>query len=372
MLLDQIGRSNIVAADEVAHGSARGAGEVRGDEPVDGGGHGLGRDGGGGRDDGPTGDFVLAGAHRLALPDDDGSPSTLLAVTPGAQRRISLSDTVSDRRCHVAEGTDRNTVLGKAVAILRAFAADDATVPLAELARRTGLHKATVHRLAGELVGNRLLDRVDGGNWLSGGLFELGMLASVERSLLELAMPFLQDLYECTHQTVHLGVWESAEVVYVAKIGGHRQAALPSRTGGRMPLHCTALGKVLLAHADPELRRRVLSGPPGAAHPADGRRRRTPRPAARRGARDRGRLRARGVRRRHHVRRGSGAGRRHRGRGRRERDRADHAAAARAARPGRPGGSHRAGEHRRAAAAALPGSAPVRGSRQEPGGASVP
>ena len=161
----------------------------------------------------------------------------------------------------MAEGTDRNTVLGKAVAILRAFAADDATVPLAELARRTGLHKATVHRLAGELVGNRLLDRVDGGYRLSGGLFELGMLASVERSLLELAMPFLQDLYERTHETVHLGVRESAEVVYVAKIGGHRQAALPSRTGGRMPLHCTALGKVLLAHADPELRRSVLSGP---------------------------------------------------------------------------------------------------------------
>jgi DNA-binding IclR family transcriptional regulator len=161
----------------------------------------------------------------------------------------------------VAEEADRNTVLGKAVTILRAFAADDSVVPLAELVRRTGLHKATVHRLVGELVGNRLLDRVDGGYRLSGGLFELGMLASVERSLLELAMPFLQDLYERTHETVHLGVRESAEVVYVAKIGGHRQAAVPSRTGGRMPLHCTALGKVLLAHVAPDLRRSVLSGP---------------------------------------------------------------------------------------------------------------
>jgi DNA-binding IclR family transcriptional regulator len=161
----------------------------------------------------------------------------------------------------VTEGADRNTVLGKAVTILRAFAAEDRAVGLAELARRTGLHKATVHRLVGELVSNRLLDRVEGGYRLSGGLFELGMLASVERSLLELAMPFLQDLYERTHETVHLGVRESAEVVYVAKIGGHRQAAVPSRTGGRMPLYCTALGKVLLAHADPDLRRAVLSGP---------------------------------------------------------------------------------------------------------------
>ncbi|MEU3656190.1 IclR family transcriptional regulator [Streptomyces sp. NPDC032161] len=154
-----------------------------------------------------------------------------------------------------------DTVLGKAVTILRAFRPDDRAVSLAELVRRTGLHKATVHRLSGALVDNRLLDRVDGGYRPSGGLFELGMLAAPERSLLEVAMPFLQDLYERTHETVHLGVREGHDVVYVAKIGGHRQARAPSRTGGRMPLHCTAIGKALLAHADDELRREVLSGP---------------------------------------------------------------------------------------------------------------
>ena len=156
---------------------------------------------------------------------------------------------------------DLDTVLGKAVTILRAFNPDDHVLPLAELVRRTGLHKATVHRLAGELVRTRLLDKVQTGYRLSGGLFELGMRASVERSLQEMAMPFLQDLYERTHETVHLGVLDGREVVYVAKIGGHRQASAPSRTGGRMPLHCTAIGKALLAHADPELRTQVLTGP---------------------------------------------------------------------------------------------------------------
>jgi DNA-binding IclR family transcriptional regulator len=74
-------------------------------------------------------------------------------------------------------------------------------------------------------------------------------------------MPFLQDLYERTHETVHLGVNDGPEVVYIAKIGGHRQASSPSRAGGRMPLHCTAIGKALLAHGDPALRQQVLSGP---------------------------------------------------------------------------------------------------------------
>ncbi|MFC4605973.1 IclR family transcriptional regulator [Rhodococcus kronopolitis] len=154
-----------------------------------------------------------------------------------------------------------NTVLGKAVTILRSFRPEDQAVPLAELVRRTELHKATVHRLAGELVANRLLDRVDGGYRLSGGLFELGMLASLERSLLEMAMPFLQDLYERTHETVHLGIRDGHDVVYVAKIGGHRQANAPSRTGGRIPLHCSAIGKALLAYSGPALQREVLSAP---------------------------------------------------------------------------------------------------------------
>ncbi|MFF5254471.1 IclR family transcriptional regulator [Streptomyces leeuwenhoekii] len=162
-----------------------------------------------------------------------------------------------------AEGTvrDRDTVLGKALAILRAFGPADSVLPLAELVRRTELPKGTVHRVAGDLVRHRLLDRTAHGYRLSGGLFELGLRAAAERTLLELAMPFLQDLYERTHETVHLGVREGQEVMYIAKIGGHRQAKAPSRTGGRMPMHCTALGKALLSHAGEEDRTAVLSGP---------------------------------------------------------------------------------------------------------------
>ncbi|WP_330252940.1 IclR family transcriptional regulator [Nocardia sp. NBC_00565] len=156
---------------------------------------------------------------------------------------------------------DHDTVLGKALAILRAFGPADSVLPLAELVRRTDLTKGSVHRVAGDLVHYRLLDKTDRGYRLSGGLFELGLRAAVERTLLETAMPFLQDLYERTHETVHLGVREGHEVVYLAKIGGHRQAKAPSRTGGRMPMHCTAIGKVLLSHAGEKEQVAVLSGP---------------------------------------------------------------------------------------------------------------
>ncbi|MBC2641019.1 MULTISPECIES: IclR family transcriptional regulator [unclassified Rhodococcus (in: high G+C Gram-positive bacteria)] len=156
---------------------------------------------------------------------------------------------------------DRTTVLGKVMSVLHAFTVDDSAVSLAELCRRTSIPKGTLHRVLADMVAVRMLDRTDAGYRLGGSLFELGMRASVERSLLEVAIPFMEDLYVRTHETVHLGVLDGTEVVYLSKIGGHRQASAPSRIGGRMPVHCTAIGKVLVAHADNALQEQVLAAP---------------------------------------------------------------------------------------------------------------
>jgi len=153
---------------------------------------------------------------------------------------------------------DVGTVLGKVVTVLFAFRVEDHGLSLAELSRRTGLAKGTLHRIVGDLVDVRLLDRTPHGYRLSVRVFQLGMRATVERGLLEVATPFMEDLYERTHETVHLGVLDGCGVVYVGKIGGHQQAAAPSRIGGRLPLYCTAVGKALLAFSPPELFARVV------------------------------------------------------------------------------------------------------------------
>lgn len=166
----------------------------------------------------------------------------------------------SDRPDTTTSGLDPDSVLAKIMAILGSFAVDDYSVTLAELTARTGLPKSTIHRMCQGLVVARLLDRVADGYRLGGGLFELGMRASVERGLVDVATPFMEDLYELTHETVHLGVRDAGEVVYVAKIGGHSQVDAPSRVGGRLPLHCTAIGKALLAHAPADVVDRYLAG----------------------------------------------------------------------------------------------------------------
>lgn len=150
-------------------------------------------------------------------------------------------------------------MLERAFAILGAFRSGDGELTLAEICRRTGLAKTTAHRLLGELEALGAVERTAGGVRLGLRLFELGQLVPRQRDLLDVSAPFLADLREATHQTVHLAVVAGTEVVYVQKLTGHRGPDIPSRLGGRMPCYCTAVGKALLAFGSPELTERVLS-----------------------------------------------------------------------------------------------------------------
>lgn len=149
------------------------------------------------------------------------------------------------------EGTPHGGVLvvAKAFAVLDAFRQDGPdTLALRQIAKRAGLPKTTTHRIVTALVAEGALERTRGGYQLGLRLFELGAGVRGKRDLRDAALPFLQDLYEATHQTVHLAILEGADVVYVERIRGHHPVRLPSAVGGRQPAHCTAVGKALLAY----------------------------------------------------------------------------------------------------------------------------
>lgn len=152
-------------------------------------------------------------------------------------------------------------MLEKAAIVLGCFRPDGGPFRLTEIAARTGLAKTTAFRLCADLVRLDLLERDEDTYRLGGKLFELGSLVPRRLDLREAALPFLQDLFEATHETVHLGVREGHEVVYIERIHGHQTLVLPSRIGGRLPLTCTGVGKALLAFSGAELVDEVLAGP---------------------------------------------------------------------------------------------------------------
>lgn len=153
-------------------------------------------------------------------------------------------------------------MLDKATSILECFRPTGGPYRLTEIAECTRLPKPTVHRLTADLVRLGWLERTDAARYrLSGKLFELGSLVPRSRDLREAALPFLQDLFEATRETVHLGVREGMKVVYIERIHGHHALELPSRIGGALPLTCTGVGKALLAFSGEELTEQVLARP---------------------------------------------------------------------------------------------------------------
>ncbi len=147
------------------------------------------------------------------------------------------------------------SVISKVVSLLDAFSAENPELSLGDLSRITGLPVSTTYRLACELVDWGGLERADGGSGYRIGMrmWELGALAPRGAALREVAQPFMQDLYAATGENVHLAVLDGHEALYVDTVSGRSAVPVRSRRGGRLPLHATGVGKVLLAHAGEQL-----------------------------------------------------------------------------------------------------------------------
>ncbi|NYI75991.1 IclR family transcriptional regulator [Nocardioides panzhihuensis] len=153
------------------------------------------------------------------------------------------------------------SVTSRALAILGAFDEQHRAMSLSDIAERSEIPLATTHRLLGELSRWGALDRLPTGEYVIGRkIWDIGHLAPAETGLRQVAEPFLHDLYGATRATVHLAVREGTEVVYLDRLRGNQSVPVVSKVGGRLPLHATGVGKVLLAHAPGEVQDTVLAG----------------------------------------------------------------------------------------------------------------
>lgn len=146
------------------------------------------------------------------------------------------------------------------LAVLAAFDRSAPTLSLTEISRRAGLTLPTAHRLVGLLTAWGALERDATGVYRIGlRLWELGALAPRAVPLREAAMPYLEDLYEATHENVQLAVRDRMEVVYIERISSRSAVNVLARVGAHWPLHATGVGLVLLAHSDPAVQEEYLA-----------------------------------------------------------------------------------------------------------------
>jgi len=151
-------------------------------------------------------------------------------------------------------------VLDKSLSILETLLRQGSPMSITEISEKLGIYPSTVHRMLDTLKywGYVEQDHETQKYQLGLKVVELGMAKLHQMDLVKEATPYLKELVSECNETVHLGVLEEEEVLYLAKEESSQTIRMVSRVGRRAPIHCTALGKVLLAHLPEEERKKIL------------------------------------------------------------------------------------------------------------------
>lgn len=145
-------------------------------------------------------------------------------------------------------------VLDRAFALLDMLASHQDPVSLKQISELTGLHPSTAHRILNDLTIGRYVDRPQPGSYRLGmRLLELGNLVKARLDVREAALVPMRELHKLTHQPVNLSMRQGDEIVYVERAYSERSGMQVVRAiGGHAPLHLTSVGKLFLAHDDPQ------------------------------------------------------------------------------------------------------------------------
>ena len=139
--------------------------------------------------------------------------------------------------------------LARALAILNRLAAADDGTTLTEVAQQVGLSPSTAHRLLTTLEGERYVHFDAERRLWSVGVqaFVAGSGFLKARSLAAAARPHMRALMEDGGETVNLAAEDEGEAVYLAQVECRQMMRAFARPGGRVPLHCSSVGKALLS-----------------------------------------------------------------------------------------------------------------------------
>lgn len=152
------------------------------------------------------------------------------------------------------------TALQRGLSLLQLFSASPSGLSAKQVAQSSRLPVSTVHRFLMNLHASGFLNcDADGVYHLGIACFAIGQAALGQLDIRRVSLPYLQELNRQTRETVHLTVRHGQSAVYVEKLDSMEQLRIHSRIGAAVPLYCTAVGKVMLAHVSAEDRKPLLS-----------------------------------------------------------------------------------------------------------------
>src|SRR5579863_4523770 len=151
------------------------------------------------------------------------------------------------------------TALQRGLRLLHIFSESPHGLTAKYVAERSRLPVSTVHRFLANLESAGFLNcGGDGIYHLGIACFATGQAALGQLDIRRVSLPHLRELNQQTRETIHLTVRHGLSAVYVEKLDSPEQLRIHSRIGAAVPLYCTAVGKVMLAHMSDEERERVL------------------------------------------------------------------------------------------------------------------
>jgi DNA-binding IclR family transcriptional regulator len=151
------------------------------------------------------------------------------------------------------------TALQRGLHLLQLFAQFERGLTTMQVARLSGLPVSTVHRFLMNLESAGFLNCSAGGVYHLGlACFAVGQAALSQLDVRRVSLPYLLELNQQTRETIHLTVRHGLTAVYVEKIDTPEQLRIHSRIGAAVPLHCTAVGKVMLAFMPDQERDQTL------------------------------------------------------------------------------------------------------------------
>ncbi len=156
----------------------------------------------------------------------------------------------------------RIPMLDRSLRVMELLAAEPVGLSIADLSRRLAAPKSSVFKILATLETRGYIRPTDrsGKFVLTTKLYRLGSTAVAHLNLKQDLYPLLVELARQTNETANLGVLDGDEAIYLESIEGSARVRVAVTPGERIALHCTALGKVLLAFLPPEQVTRLLKG----------------------------------------------------------------------------------------------------------------